>query len=102
MMTATGATGGGISVEGGESATASGGVVCLGTANGGTSGAGGAVAHGGTLAQLQKRGRSSADLLSRSDSATGLRAVAGLIESLPTGTNVADVALGWRLPEAST
>jgi glycerate-2-kinase len=68
----------------------------------GTSGAGGAVAHGGTLLGLQRRGLSLADLLSRSDSATGLRAVAGLIESHPTGTNVADIALGWRLPDAPT
>lgn len=68
----------------------------------GTSGAGGAVAHGGTLAQLQQRGLSVADLLSRSDSATGLRAVAGLIESRASDTNVADIALGWRLPDAPT
>ena len=68
----------------------------------GQGGAGGAVAHGGTLAQLQQRGLSVADLLSRSDSATGLRAVAGLIESRASDTNVADIALGWRLPDAPT
>ncbi len=75
------------------------GVVALATDGvDGTSGAGGAVGHGLTVEQLGHRGLTIHELLARSDSAAGLRAVGGLIESEPTGTNVADVAIGWRLP----
>ena len=65
----------------------------------GNSGASGAVAHSNTELALRRHGLSVDGLLSRSDSATGLGLIDGLISLGPTGTNVADVAVSWRAPD---
>ena len=75
------------------------GVVALATdARDGNSNAAGAVTHGRTLDLLERVDHSVAVLMARSDSATGLRAINGIIESEPTDTNVADIVIGWHLP----
>ena len=57
----------------------------------GTTGAAGAVATGETAALGRARGLDSIDYLDRNDSASYFAEVGGLVETGPTGTNVADL-----------
>lgn len=65
--------------------------------DGPTEAAGGLV-DAGTCARLAAVGLDSEDCLSRADSGTALAAAGALLRTGPTGTNVADLVIGLKLP----
>lgn len=69
--------------------------------DGPTEAAGGLV-DADTCAQLALAGLDADDCLSRADSGTALAAVGALVSTGPTGTNVADLVIGLKLPRAAT
>lgn len=63
----------------------------------GNSGAAGAIADGETVARARAAGIDAEGALRRNDSASVFRAIGGLVETGPTGTNVNDVYIAVRL-----
>jgi len=58
----------------------------------------GAIVDGGTLARAEMHGHLAAEALKRADAGTLLESSGDLIHTGPTGTNVMDLVLGWRMP----
>jgi glycerate 2-kinase len=69
--------------------------------DGPTEAAGGLV-DADTCSQLALAGLDADDCLSRADSGTALAAVGALVSTGPTGTNVADLVIGLKLPRVAT
>jgi glycerate 2-kinase len=70
-------------------------------ADGPTEAAGGLV-DAATCARLARSGLDAAECLRRADSGTALAAAGALVHTGPTGTNVADLVIGLKLPPAQS
>ena len=68
----------------------------------GPTGAAGGLVDADTCARLGVAGLDADDCLARADSGTALAATDGLLSTGPTGTNVADLVIGLKLPRAWT
>ena len=64
--------------------------------------AAGALVDSDTCGELALAGLDADDCLARADSGTALAAVGALVCTGPTGTNVADLVIGLKLPRAGT
>jgi glycerate 2-kinase len=64
--------------------------------------AAGGLADADTCGRLALAGFDADDCLARADSGTALAAVDALVSTGPTGTNVADLVIGLKLPRAGT
>lgn len=76
-------------------------LLLLAAATDGTDGptdAAGGLANADTCARLALAGLDADDCLSRADSGTALAAAGALVRTGPTGTNVADLVIGLKLP----
>lgn len=60
----------------------------------------GALVDGGTCARITQAGADAEDYLRRADSSTALALAGDLLRTGPTGTNVGDLVLGLKLPDA--